>query len=83
MLMTAVRGFTKMADEGWVDYFAPQLYCRSRRRNKVVPRVLKCGRKQNPKGRHIFPDWKIPKTMPRRRSGERHVEASEIVNQIE
>lgn len=41
--------------EGWVDYFAPQLYWETARRAQSFPILLKWWNEQNTRGRHIWP----------------------------
>ncbi|MEQ1765775.1 MAG: family 10 glycosylhydrolase, partial [Pyrinomonadaceae bacterium] len=41
--------------EGWVDYFAPQLYWETARKAQSFPVLLKWWNEQNVKARHIWP----------------------------
>lgn len=41
--------------EGWVDYFAPQLYWETARKAQSFPVLLKWWNEQNVKSRHIWP----------------------------
>lgn len=41
--------------EGWVDYFAPQLYWETARRAQSFPILLKWWNEQNVRSRHIWP----------------------------
>ncbi len=45
----------KWLHEGWVDYFAPQLYWETARRAQSFPVLLKWWNEQNIKARHIWP----------------------------
>ncbi|CAN5770832.1 glycoside hydrolase family 10 protein [soil metagenome] len=45
----------KWLQEGWVDYFAPQLYWETARRAQSFPVLLKWWNEQNIKSRHIWP----------------------------
>lgn len=45
----------KWLQEGWVDYFSPQLYWETARRAQSFPILLKWWNEQNTKSRHIWP----------------------------
>ena len=45
----------KWLANGWVDYFAPQLYWGIATREQSFPVLLDWWRTQNPKGRHLWP----------------------------
>lgn len=45
----------KWLQEGWVDYFSPQLYWETARRAQSFPILLKWWNDQNIKSRHIWP----------------------------
>ncbi len=42
-------------NEGWLDYFAPQLYWPIDQRAQSFPTLLQWWREQNTKGRHVWP----------------------------
>ena len=65
-------------NEGWVDYFTPQLYWPIAREAQSYPKLLAWWASQNPKGRHLWPG-----NIPSRVTGkEKGWPASEIGEQI-
>ena len=65
--------------EGWLDYFAPQLYWPVAQREQSYPVLLRWWVEQNAKGRHIWVG-NIPSRVAS--SGERSWPAAEITEQI-
>lgn len=49
----------KWLEEGWVDYFTPQLYWPIARTAQSFPRLLAWWGEQNPEGRHVWPGLAI------------------------
>jgi len=65
--------------EGWLDYFAPQLYWSIDSREQSFPELLSWWMKQNPLGRTIVPGISISRVANGRPNA---LTSSEIVNQI-
>ena len=65
----------KWLANGWVDYFAPQLYWAIQPSEQSYPVLLKWWAEQNPKGRHLWPGLDATKVG-------RKWTAEEIVNQV-
>lgn len=68
----------KWLREGWVDYFAPQLYWRIQAPQQSYPELLKWWLAENPKQRYVFPG----STMSGVGKPRDPWPASEIVNQL-
>src|SRR5262249_31598587 len=66
-------------NEGWVDYFTPQLYWPIKQEKQSYPRLLEWWISENTKGRHIYPG----NTPSRVGGGEKGWPAIEIADQIE
>lgn len=62
-------------NEGWIDYFSPQLYWKISQIGQSFPELLGWWAKENTCGRHLWPGIKID------RGGGRD-NATEVVNQI-
>lgn len=65
----------KWLAEGWLDYFAPQLYWSIDSPGQSYPVLLKWWAEQNPKNRHLWPGLNTY-------NGGRRWKAEEIVNQV-
>jgi uncharacterized lipoprotein YddW (UPF0748 family) len=78
----------KWLEEGWLDYFAPQLYWAIEAPEQSFPALLKWWAQQNKKGRHLFAGLDSTKVGPGWREGGSSTSRSsrwkpeEIVNQI-
>ena len=70
----------KWLREGWVDYFAPQLYWPVLQFNQSYPALLRWWTEQNSFGRHLWPGNFTSKVSLVERTGWR---TGEIVDQIE
>lgn len=66
--------------EGWLDYFAPQLYWSVDARQQSYPQLLDWWTSQNTRGRHLWPGNGTYKVTDR---GSVQWPASEIVRQID
>ncbi len=66
----------KWLAEGWLDYFAPQLYWAIKPPDQSFAVLLKWWAQQNPRGRHLWPGLDSAKV------GERKWQAEEIVDQV-
>lgn len=69
----------KWLEEGWLDYFAPQLYWPVAQAEQSYPVLLRWWVEQNPKGRHIWVG-NIPNRVAS--PGDRSWPAGEITHQI-
>lgn len=61
-------------NEGWIDYFSPQLYWPIARPNTSFPMLLGWWRDENTKGRHLWPGINVGDSSARN--------VTEIMNQI-
>src|SRR5262249_20837957 len=65
-------------NEGWVDYFSPQLYWPIRQEKQSYPRLLEWWVNENGKGRHVWPG-----NIPSRVAGtDKGWPAEEIADQV-
>jgi uncharacterized lipoprotein YddW (UPF0748 family) len=60
-------------NEGWVDYFTPQLYWKIQQQERSYPDLLRWWMSENTKNRHIWPGLY---------TGRKEFRADEIVNQV-
>jgi hypothetical protein len=68
----------KWLNEGWCDYFAPQLYWPIAQKPQSYPVLLKYWLDENPRNRHLIPGNFTSRTNP----ADGNWRASEVVNQI-
>jgi uncharacterized lipoprotein YddW (UPF0748 family) len=69
----------KWLQEGWLDYFTPQLYWRIDPPEQSYPVLLRWWEEQNPRGRHLWPGLYTSRVDP---SGSTPWRSEEIVNQV-
>jgi uncharacterized lipoprotein YddW (UPF0748 family) len=72
----------KWQQEGWVDYFTPQLYWTVESKEQSYPRLLNWWHEQNAKGRHLWPG-NFTSKIGRRQGDQASWTADDIVRQIE
>ena len=68
----------KWLNEGWVDYFSPQLYWPIKQEKQSFPKLLKWWADENPKGKQLWPGLYTSRVT----GGEKSWPASEVVEQI-
>src|ERR1043166_522644 len=54
----------KWLQNGWIDYFAPQLYWPASQKEQSFPVLLQWWTEQNPKGRHLWPGLSAYRQKP-------------------
>ena len=64
----------KWLNNGWIDYFSPQLYWPITRMNVSFPLLLGWWEKENTKGRHLWPGINVGDTSAR--------SVTEVLNQV-
>jgi uncharacterized lipoprotein YddW (UPF0748 family) len=75
----------KWDQEGWLDYFTPQLYWTVDSKGQSYPKLLAWWSEQNSKKRHLWPGNFTSKIRPKSKGGDAAAtwDADEIIRQIE